>query len=176
MLLRNVVVARAGLFVVLLILLFGVVKCGGPKGEEKILLLPNGYFALRQGEKLLSIDNGVEERYAAVFNASPAVVQCPLYRAVSTRDGKEFFLGMVLDTVRLRALFLPIKREQGRIDTLLTDSSSYVWYRYSRNGVRATACIYLHEGRVPYIIGSTDLSGSSTFTLDSLRNRFIVNR
>lgn len=157
-------------------LLLGASKCGEPEGGEKILLLPEGYFALREGETIRPIDQSVEARYAATFNSSPESVQCPLYRSIVTGAGKEFFLGIVLDTALHQALFSSAERERGRIDTLSTDSTTYVWYRYVRDSVRATACIYLHGGRVAYILGSTDLDGSSIFTIDSLRSRFVLSR
>lgn len=173
---RSRIVMRSILFLSMPLLLLGATKCGGA-GEEKgggILLLPQGHFELRKGETITPIDTGVEARYAKIFNSAYEVVQCPLYRRIVTDAGKEYFLGMVLDTSMHRALTLPVGREAGNIDSLLTDSVSYVWYRYVRDSVRATACVYIHEGKVAYIVGSVDLDGSPSFALDSLRSRFVV--
>lgn len=165
---------RALLFLAVAVFLLLAAKCGEEKGGASIFLLPSGHFTLRSGETIQTIDESVEARYARVFNTAYEVVQCPLYRRIVTDAGKEYFLGMVLDTSMYRALTLPVGREAGNIDSLLTDSVSYVWYRYVRDSVRATACVYIHEGKVAYIVGSVDLDGSPSFALDSLRSRFVV--
>lgn len=174
---RSRIVMRSVLFLSLTLLLLGAAKCGGA-GEEKgggILLLPQGHFELRKGETISPIDSGVEARYAKIFNSAPEVVQCPLYRSIVTAEGKEFFIGMVLDSTIQGALALPVTREVGSIDTLATDSTTYVWYQYHRCGVKATACLYVHMGRAVYLLGTTELCQSPCFSLDSLRSRFVLN-
>lgn len=147
-------------------------SCGGEEAKNRIVLTPSGYFDLHEGEAVQPIDDTVEARYARIFNSKYELIQCPLYRRIVTAEGKEFFLGMVLDTALRRALTIPPMREEGHIDTLATDARSFAWYRYRREDLQATACIYIHAGRVPYIVGTTDLDGSSTFALDSIRSRF----